>query len=206
MAEIRFDTYYRYDAITAFLHDWAARYPQLCRLTSLGKSHEGRDIWIATLTNAETGPDTEKPAYWVDGNIHATEVSPSSAALYLIHMLLTGYGSDEKITYALDTRAFYIVPAPESRWRRMGPGRHRRARFAAAPAPTRARMRWTACIGRTSTATAVCCRCASRIPHGAWKIHPDEPRLMIPREPDDLPGGDYYRAAARKAGSRITTA
>ena len=30
-------------------------------------------------------------------------------------------------------------------------------------------------------------------PNGAWKAHPDDPRLMILREADDLPGGDYYR-------------
>jgi hypothetical protein len=30
-------------------------------------------------------------------------------------------------------------------------------------------------------------------PNGAWKPHPDHPRLLIRREPDDLPGGDYYR-------------
>jgi murein tripeptide amidase MpaA len=29
-------------------------------------------------------------------------------------------------------------------------------------------------------------------PHGPWKCHPDEPRLMIPREPGEF-GGTYYR-------------
>src|SRR5690606_31323115 len=110
MADIRFDTYYRYDAITEFLHQWAEEYPQLCRVESLGKSHEGRDFWVVTLTNFETGDDKEKPAYWVDANIHATEVAPSSAALYLIHRLLREYGQNEKSTYALDSRAFYVVP------------------------------------------------------------------------------------------------
>jgi hypothetical protein len=58
-----------------------ATYPNLCRVESMGQSYEGRDIWVMTVTNFTTGPDNEKPAYWVDGNIHATEVSPSSAAL-----------------------------------------------------------------------------------------------------------------------------
>jgi hypothetical protein len=30
-------------------------------------------------------------------------------------------------------------------------------------------------------------------PNGIWKIHPDEPRLMMPRDPDEPPGGDFYR-------------
>ncbi len=110
MEPIRFDTYYRYDDLTRFLKQWAADYPTLCRLESIGQSYEGRDIWAMVLTNSETGPDNEKPAYWVDGNIHATEVSASSAALYLIHLLLGQYGRDPRVTYALDSRTFYVIP------------------------------------------------------------------------------------------------
>jgi murein tripeptide amidase MpaA len=108
--EIHFDRYYRYDDLTALLNAFVAAYPELCRLDVLGKSYEERDIWVMTITNFETGPDDEKPAYWVDGNIHATEVSASTAALHLINKLLTGYGEDAQVTHALDTRAFYVVP------------------------------------------------------------------------------------------------
>ncbi len=31
-----------------------------------------------------------------------------------------------------------------------------------------------------------------RDPNGNWKKHPDEPRLMVRREPDEV-GGEYYR-------------
>ena len=57
-----------------------------------------------------TGPAAETPAFWCDANIHATEVSASSACLYLLNRLATQYGLDEQITRALDTRAFYVVP------------------------------------------------------------------------------------------------
>ena len=108
--DIQFNTYYRYDDLTRFLQQWAEQYPTLCSLESIGKSYEGRDIWCLTVTNADTGPALDKPAYYVDANIHATELAPSAAALYLANRLLTQYGEDEKVTYALDSRAFYIVP------------------------------------------------------------------------------------------------
>ena len=79
MPEVRFDTYYRYEDLTRILQEYAEAYPQLVRLESIGKSYEGRDIWLVAVTNFETGEDRQKPALWVDGNIHATEVSPSSA-------------------------------------------------------------------------------------------------------------------------------
>jgi hypothetical protein len=67
----RFDTYYRYDELTRVLHDWAAHYPGLARLQSIGKSFESRDIWLVTITCFATGHDTGKPALWVDANIHS---------------------------------------------------------------------------------------------------------------------------------------
>ena len=110
MPEVRFDTYYRYEQLSRILHEYAQEYPALVRVESIGKSYENRDIWLATVTSQATGDDRTKPALWVDGNIHAAEISPSSACLYLINRLVTEYGSNPEITRCLDTRAFYICP------------------------------------------------------------------------------------------------
>ena len=59
----------------------------------------------AAVTNFDTGPDLEKPAFLVEANIHAIEVTGSTAALHLLHRLLTGYGSDERVTRARSTLA-----------------------------------------------------------------------------------------------------
>ena len=42
MPQVRFDTYYRYEELTRLLHAFAEEYPQLVRITSIGKSYEGR--------------------------------------------------------------------------------------------------------------------------------------------------------------------
>ena len=49
--EPRFDHYYRYDELTSLLRGMAEARPDLLRLESIGKSHEGRDLWLVTLTN-----------------------------------------------------------------------------------------------------------------------------------------------------------
>src|SRR5215211_8748397 len=110
MPKIRFDRFYRYKELTRILKGYAKEYPNLIHLESIGKSHEGRDVWLVAATNFQSGEDAEKPAFWVDGNIHASEVTASAAALYLIQSLVTKYKQDENITRALETRAFYIVP------------------------------------------------------------------------------------------------
>ena len=116
MEAARFDTYYRYDELSRVLHDYAARHPGLTRLESIGKSFEGRDIWLVTITNFVIGADTDKPALWVDANIHSAELVASMAALWLIEHLLSGYAADPDVTRCLDSRAFYICP-------RANPGR-----------------------------------------------------------------------------------
>lgn len=192
MPQVRFDTYYRYDELTRILHAFAEEYPHLVRIESIGKSYEGRDIWLLTVTNFATGPADEKPALWVDGNIHASEVSPSSACLYLIHRLTREYGSHEKITRCLDTRAFYVCP-------RVNPDG---AEWALADKPkiirssTRPYPYDEDPIGGlvTEDIDGDGRMLMMRIPdpNGNWKKHPDEPRLMIRRDPDEV-GGEYYR-------------
>lgn len=192
MPNVSFDRYYRYDDLTRILNEFAAEFPNLVKIASIGKSYEGRDIWLATVTNFSTGSAEEKPALWVDGNIHASEVSPTSACLYLINKLTAEYGKTEAITALLDSRAYYICP-------RVNPDG---AEWALADKPK---------IIRSSTrpwpfdedpfeglrredvdgdGRMLMMRVPD--PNGNWKPHPDEPRLMVRRDPTES-GGTYYR-------------
>ena len=86
----KFDTFYKYDALTRLLFDFSESNPHIASLQSIGKSHEGRDIWVMALTNAATGIDTDKPAFWTDGNIHAAELtSPSDRVAVVVTEPLT---------------------------------------------------------------------------------------------------------------------
>jgi murein tripeptide amidase MpaA len=192
MPKPRFDKFYRYEELTRLLKEYAKEYPNLIRIESIGKSHEGRDVWLITTTNFKSGSDTEKPALWVDGNIHASEVTASSACVYHIHKLVTKYGKDKQITEALNTRVFYIVP-------RVNPDG---AEWALADKPK---------IVRSSTrpypydeepvdglleedidgdGRILLMRIPD--PNGTWKSHPKNPRLLIRRDPVES-GGKYYR-------------
>ncbi len=189
-----FDHYYRFAELTAILSDFAARFPALCKLTSLGKSHEGRDIWCVTLTSDVGGPDTAKPAFWVDANIHATEVSPTTCAVYTINKILNGYGADAKITRLLDTRVLYVAP-------RMNPDgaelyldeRHRSIRSSTRPYPRLDLMDGLYEHDVDGDGRILTMR--TKDPNGPWKAHPTEPRLMVARDPDEAndSGVAHYR-------------
>lgn len=85
MTTIRFDHYPRYDELTRIVHETAATWPRLVAVESIGRSHEGRDVWLLTVTDTSTGPAAEKPAFWVDGSIHAAELAPTVAILHLLN-------------------------------------------------------------------------------------------------------------------------
>ena len=192
MPTVRFDRFYRYQELTDLLHAFAAEYPRLVGVESIGRSHEGRDIWLLTVTNRETGAATDKPAFWVDGNIHSVEVAASAACLYFLEYLIDGYAKDADVTRALDTRAFYLCP-------RINPDG---AEWALADKPKFVRSSTRsypydedAIEGLTvedvdGDGRILQMRIAD--PNGLWKAHPAEPRLMVRRDPTEA-GGAYYR-------------
>ena len=92
------------------LRELHALYPDLTELYAIGESYRGQSLMVMEITNEATGAARMKPALYVDGGIHAAELTGSAVATYLIGHLLTGYGSDSRITELLDTRAFYVRP------------------------------------------------------------------------------------------------
>ncbi len=106
--EMDFAHYHTYGEVAQFLQKWEKDYPNLVALYSAGKSFEGRDIWQITITNKSTGPDTEKPAMYIEGNRHSGEVTAAESALYLAWYVLTNYGREPGITQLVDTKALYV--------------------------------------------------------------------------------------------------
>ena len=92
------------------LREYHALFPQLTELHQIGESYRGRPLMVVEITNEATGPATEKPALYVDGGIHAGELTGSAVATHLVGHLLTEYGRDPRVTALLDARAFYVRP------------------------------------------------------------------------------------------------
>jgi hypothetical protein len=106
--QMDFAHYHVYDEVVEFLRKWAKDYPDLVSLYSVGKSFEGRDIWQITITNKSTGPDTDKPAFFIEGNRHSGEVTAAESALYFAWSILTSYGRDPETTSLVDQSALYV--------------------------------------------------------------------------------------------------
>ena len=183
LRELVFDRFYGYDELTDLLHEWAAAVPALLEVESVGRSWEGRDVWLCTVTNRETGPALEKPALLIEGNIHSVEWTGSTAALHLVRCLLKGHR-------LLDTHSVYVIPRlnPDGAERSLREGRFIRSSVRPYPLerqPDGLRMQDVDGDGRVLMMRL-------RDPNGPWKAHPEDARVLVRREPDELEG-EFFR-------------
>ncbi len=107
---LRFDQYHSLDQVYDALKALNKAYPQLTTLETAGKSEEGRPIMVMTVNNPKTGAALDKPAMYVDGNMHGNEIQGGDISLYLLDFLLGGYGKNAEVTALVDKNCFYVVP------------------------------------------------------------------------------------------------
>ena len=108
--EVSWDRYHTNEETIEIMRAFEALYPELADVYSIGESIWGQDLMMMTITNPEMGTHDEKPALYLDGGIHAQELTSSEVVLYVMAHLLNGYGEDPQVTELLDTRTFYLRP------------------------------------------------------------------------------------------------
>jgi zinc carboxypeptidase len=184
------DHWPRHGELGGLLRDWVQARPELIEVETIGRSHEGRDIWLCTVTANGTRPASEKPAVWIDANIHATEVTGGAAALDLIHHLIDRHGSDPDVTRALETRTFYVVPRlnPDGVERVLA-DRPEYPRSGVRPWPLPDPQPGLHISDVDGDGRILFMRISDETGH--WTTHPDEQRLLVPRPPTDDSGQGY---------------
>jgi murein tripeptide amidase MpaA len=192
MVDIPRDRFVRFRELTELLDGLAAARPDLVELSEIGRSHEDRPILLATVTNTATGPHHEKPALWIDANIHATEHTGGTASLHLLHKLITEHGTDPDVTRVLDTRCFYIVPRMNPDGVELALGeRPRFVRSSAREWPRTDQQDGLIAEDMDGDGRILTMRVPDR--NGTWKAYFDDPRLLVPRDPTEDGDGPYYR-------------
>lgn len=109
--DVAFNRYRDYTELLKQCQELAAAYPELVRVEELGRSVEGRPVVVLIVNNAKTGPDSAKPAMYIDGNIHGNEIQAGEVVLYTAWYLASAHGSVERITKLVDESAFYLIPS-----------------------------------------------------------------------------------------------
>ncbi len=181
--------YRDYDELREALEYLERGYCDLIRLETIGTSHQGREILAVTVTDFSTAEAGNKPALYMDCNIHAGEVTTSALALFLIGSLVENHGSDAAVDQLLSRYTLYVIPriavdgaevylkTPDIiRSVPKTPGGWEEDSFI-----TRSDLNGDGAIT------------LMRVPHpeGEWKISARDDRVMVRREPGELVGNFY---------------
>jgi len=102
--------YYTNQGVADLCSRLAKAYPDLVSLETIGKSYQGRNIYLLTVTDRKTKDPLQKPGFWIDGNIHSVELQGTEMALYIAWYLCEMYDENDFIRKLLTERTFYIAP------------------------------------------------------------------------------------------------
>lgn len=186
--------YITYDALTRVVHAWAEAFPQFVRLRSIGKTPEGRDLWLLAIG---LSPDGDGPAVWIDGNMHAVELAGSSVALAIAEDALRILNCPDEPLHDLpphlrkflrDGVTFYVLPrmCPDGAEHTLTVGGYVRSN------PRDGRLArnepYWKMVDVDGDGLAVSMR--KQDPAGDFVISREFPNLMLPRKIEDE--GPYY--------------
>lgn len=104
-----FDSYHNWEEVHAYIESLAAEFPQYAKVSTIGKTYEGKPIKIITLSS---NGDAKKKTIWIDGGLHAREWIAVPTVTYVADTLLRTYGttSGQNATYLLDN--FNVIVCP----------------------------------------------------------------------------------------------
>lgn len=95
----------------AGLKSLAGKFPEICRLSSIGKSYGGQEILVLEIAAGKNRDKaSDRPAVLVAANSEGLHLAGTDAALQLAETLLSAYGKDKPWTDFLNRNAVYIIP------------------------------------------------------------------------------------------------
>lgn len=102
--------YHNYASLTKALKDLAGKNKNITLLSSIGKSLNGKDIWMLRISGEKGSEPDVKQALLICGNVEGDHLIGSEVTIELAEYLINGYGKNDEVTRVLDKRTFYIVP------------------------------------------------------------------------------------------------
>ncbi|KAI6173546.1 Carboxypeptidase D [Aphelenchoides besseyi] len=107
--------HHNYTEMTAYLKNLSEKFPHLSSLNSIGRSVEGRELWIITIGVMAKHHVAGRPEFKYVANMHGNEVFGREALLHLAAVLLHNYERNLYIRRLFGHNANSFVAINESR-------------------------------------------------------------------------------------------
>lgn len=183
-----YDHYYQHEEITRIFKEYVTQYPDYVQLISLNQTPEKRDIWLLKVTDTKAGDFDEKPGYCANGPVHAQEVVGTMSIMFFVDYLLTNREAPE-IAQLLKDYTIYAIPNPTPDGTES---------YLTTPEILRSVDRMypekelqPGLQMKDMDGDGVIRQMRFKDSLGPWKISDEDPRMMIPRKPDEVKGEFY---------------
>lgn len=100
--------YHNWPELVAEIKQAQQDHPDIVSIFSIGKSYQGRDIWVAKISD-NVATDEAEPEVLIDALHHAREHLGTEQALAVLRWLTDDYGTDATVTRLVDTREIFII-------------------------------------------------------------------------------------------------
>lgn len=121
-SDVSVDTshYHNYTTLQSLLRKLSDENPSLARLHSIGKSVQGRQLYILRVSsNLDQIPATNdgpfalngKPMFKYVANMHGNEAVGRELVVFLAEYLIKGYGKIDRITRLVNTTDIWLMPS-----------------------------------------------------------------------------------------------
>lgn len=108
--EKAFADYPSFDQITKKLKELVAKKPNIAKLISIGKSVNGKELWVVKLSD-NVNVDEVEPEFKYISSMHGDEITGRELLPFLIEDMINGYGNDPAITELINNTEIYIMPS-----------------------------------------------------------------------------------------------
>ncbi|XP_017067490.1 carboxypeptidase D isoform X2 [Drosophila eugracilis] len=101
--------HHNFTAMESFLREISSSYPSLTRLYSIGKSVQGRDLWVLEIFATPGSHVPGVPEFKYVANMHGNEVVGKELLLLLTKYMLERYGNDDRITKLVNNTRMHFL-------------------------------------------------------------------------------------------------
>ncbi len=187
-----FTKYRNYAEMTSAIQGLAGTYKTLARVSSIGKTLGGRDIWVLEIANPAGVPVKDRPALLVAGGFEGDHLVGGELALFTAAHLLKSYPADPEVKDRLDNAVVYIIPrlnpdGAEAMFAAVKTGRRTNARPFDDDNDGRVDEDGPEDLNKDGFITVMRVKAAG----GEYMIDPEEPRLMKRADPKKGESGAY---------------
>jgi hypothetical protein len=102
--------YPSYNDLTRKLQELAARKPEIMKLTSIGKSAQGRELWVMKVSD-NVDVDEVEPEFKYISSMHGDEITGRELTMFFLEEIAEKYGTDPEITALVNNTEIFIMPS-----------------------------------------------------------------------------------------------